>query len=156
MDESKLSPPVRRINEQVFLYHNAECTKIKVPEIGAAQAIWYDLAAIRTFYREIRNKHVSQPIVYILACRIGPFMWWISRCIHKAGGTILINPDGHEWMRGKWSKPVRAYWKWSEKLMVKYADRVVCDSKHIEAYIRKEYHNYRPMTSYIAYGSDIA
>lgn len=42
--------------------------------------------------------------------------------IHALGGKVLVNPDGHEWMRAKWSAPVRKYWKVSERGMVKHAD----------------------------------
>lgn len=156
MDERKLGSAARKIDANTFVYHNAECFKIKVPYIGAAQAIYYDLASFRYCYKQIKRKRIPHPIIYILACRIGPFMRFMSKAVHRAGGEILVNPDGHEWKRGKWSKPVQSYWKWSEKLMVKYADRVVCDSKHIEEYIHREYGSYRPRTSYIAYGSDIA
>ena len=45
----------------------------------------------------------------------------------------MVNPDGHEWLRAKWSLPVRKYWKFSEQLMVKHADLLVCDSKNIES-----------------------
>ena len=48
---------------------------------------------------------------------------------------MIINPDGHEWMRSKWPLPVRKYWKMSERLMVKNADLVICDSVKIEKYI---------------------
>lgn len=30
--------------------------------------------------------------------------------------------SGHEWLRAKWSAPVRRYWKISEQLMIKYCD----------------------------------
>ena len=66
-----------------------------------------------------------------------------------------MNPDGHEWMRQKWSAPVRKYWKLSERLMVKHADLLVCDSVNIEKYIRTEYGKYHPRTTYIAYGADV-
>ena len=49
----------------------------------------------------------------------------------------MVNPDGHEWLRAKWSLPVRKYWKISEQLMVKHADLLICDSKNIESYIQK-------------------
>ena len=60
---------------------------------------------------------------------------------------------GHEFLRAKWPKAVRKYWKWSEKKMVKDADLVICDSVNIEKYIKEEYHH--PHTTYIAYGADI-
>ena len=50
-----------------------------------------------------------------------------SKEIHKLGGKVYVNPDGHEWKRAKWNKLIRMYWKLSEKLMVKSADLLVCD-----------------------------
>ena len=50
---------------------------------------------------------------------------------------------------------MRRYWKYSEGLMVKSADLLVCDSKNIERYILRTYRKYAPVTEYIAYGSDI-
>ena len=73
----------------------------------------------------------------------------------KYGISIYINPDGHEWLRSKWSKPVKKYWKLSEKLMVKQADLVICDSKNIERYILDSYKKYNPNTTFIAYGADL-
>lgn len=75
--------------------------------------------------------------------------------IHSIGGEVFLNPDGHEWMRAKWSKPVRAYWKYSEKHMVKHADLIICDSKNIEKYIQDTYPQYQPKTTFIAYGAEI-
>ena len=40
-----------------------------------------------------------------------------------------------------------------EKLMVKHADLLVCDSKNIEQYIQEDYKQYQPKTTYIAYGT---
>ena len=57
-------------------------------------------------------------------------------------------------MRAKWSAPVRKYWKWSEKLMVKHADLLVCDSKNIEKYIQNSYKEFKPNTTFIAYGAE--
>ena len=70
-----------------------------------------------------------------------------------------MNPDGHEWMRAKWSAPVRKYWKLSEKVMTKYSDLLICDSKNIERYIHESYDGKgiggsNPKTTYIAYGAD--
>lgn len=136
------------------IYHNARCFHIKVPNIGPAQAIWYDVAALKRCCRYIAEHKIENPIVYILACRIGPFMAHFVRKIHKLGGVVYVNPDGHEWMRAKWPAPVRAYWKWSEKLMTKYADLMICDSKNIEKYILEQYASYKPATTFIAYGAE--
>lgn len=155
MDESKFEG-VTKINDHEFELHNAHCFKIDVPQIGSAQAIYYDVAALKVCCEHIKKNCIPHPIVYIMACRIGPFARHFYHEIHKLGGTVYLNPDGHEWMRTKWSAPVRKYWKESEHLMVKYADLVICDSKNIEKYIKEEYAKYNPETTFIAYGSETA
>lgn len=158
-DENEL-PGVVHIAPNEFECHNAHCIKIKVPQIGAAQAIIYDCMALSWCCKYIESHHIENPIVYILACRVGPFISHYYRRIHRLGGRVYLNPDGHEWMRSKWSLPVRQYWKVSERLMVKYADLVICDSVNIERYIHKEYNGKgiagaNPKTTYIAYGADL-
>ena len=135
-------------------YHNARCFHLKVPNIGPAQAIYYDVKALSACCKYIKDHKIEKPIVYILACRIGPFMARFVRKIHKLGGLVFVNPDGHEWLRAKWPAPVRKYWKISEKLMVKRADLLVCDSKNIESYIQNIYKAYHPATTFIAYGAE--
>ena len=137
-----------------FEYHNARCFKVKVPNIGPAQAIYYDVEALRRCVAYIREHKIEHPIVYVLACRIGPFCAHFERQIHRLGGKLYVNPDGHEWMRAKWSAPVRRYWKLSERLMVKHCDLLICDSKNIEKYIHEEYGKYDPKTTYISYGAE--
>lgn len=139
---------------KTFEYHNADCFDVKVPSIGPAQAIYYDVAALNQCVRYIKRHNIQHPIVYILACRIGPFAAHFQRVIHKLGGKLYINPDGHEWMRAKWSAPVRKYWKISEQLMAKHCDLLICDSKNIEDYIHDEYGKYNPKTTFISYGAE--
>lgn len=159
MDESKLNN-VKRINNHEFIFHNAHCIKIDVPQIGPAQAIYYDVAALKACCKHIEKNNISHPIVYIMACRIGPFAHHFYNKIHRLGGKVFLNPDGHEWMRAKWSAPVRKYWKISEKMMVKFSDLVICDSINIEKYIHEQYDGKgikksNPKTTFIAYGADL-
>lgn len=142
-------------DNRTFCRHNATGFNIKVPDIGAAQAIYYDIKALFWTLEYIKKYHIERPVIYILACRIGPFMAYFEKRIHKAGGKIFINPDGHEWMRAKWSLPIKKYWKLSEKMMVKHSDLLICDSQNIETYILEEYQQFRPQTVFIAYGADI-
>ena len=144
------------ITEDRFEHNGAICFNVDVPNIGPARAIAYDIAAVNKAIELAKENKDEAPIFYILACRIGPFISRIKRKILAIGGTLLVNPDGHEWLRAKWSMPVRKYWKFSEKLMVKHADLLVCDSKNIEQYIQEDYKQYQPETTYIAYGTDTA
>lgn len=158
MDESKLAG-AKRINDREFELHNAHCFKIPVPNIGPAVAIYYDVAALNYCCEYIEKNRIKNPIVYILACRIGPFMEHYYRKIHKLGGRAFLNPDGHEWLRAKWSKAIKKYWKISEQMMVKHSDLVICDSINIEKYIHKCYDRKgirggNPKTTFIAYGAE--
>lgn len=155
MEPNKL-PGTVSINDSEFTYCNAHCVLIPVPEkLGSAQAIFYDIMALKWACDYIERNHIQNPIVYILASRIGPFEKKYVQRIHDEGGLVYQNPDGHEDWRAKWSLPIRKYWKHSERLAIKYADLVVCDSKSIEEYIRDEYSEFEPKTTFIAYGSHV-
>ena len=142
-------------NAKHYGYHGAECQEITVPNIGGAKAILYDLKALDWALAQIKQHQLRDGIVYILACRVGPFVKKYVKRFHQYGFQVWVNPDGHEWKRAKWSLPVRKYWKVSEKGMVKHADYLVCDSKSIEAYIHEDYGQFNPQTTFIAYGADI-
>ncbi|MYY59207.1 glycosyltransferase family 1 protein [Ligilactobacillus salivarius] len=136
-------------------YNGAECQEIYVPNIGGSKVILYDLRSLDWALDTIKERNLTDGIVYILACRIGPFLHKYIKKFHNHGFKVWVNPDGHEWKRAKWSVPVRKYWKVSEKLMVKNADFLICDSKSIEEYIHEDYRKYNPQTTFIAYGADI-
>ena len=136
-----------------YIYHNAECFQIEVPEkLGAAQAIYYDCKALKETIKIIKKEKIENAIVYVMACRIGPFFGRYVREIKRLGGRVFLNPDGHEWKRAKWNRFIRAYWKKSEELMVKKSDLIICDSINIEKYIKESYGVNN--TTFIAYGAE--
>lgn len=141
-------------NNEEFKHNGARCFNVKVPNIGPAKAVYYDVIALKECIKYIKENRIENPIVYILACRIGPFVGYYKKQLKKLGGTLFVNPDGHEWKRAKWNAVIRRYWKISEKLMVKHADLLVCDSINIEKYIKEDYKEYNPKTTFIAYGAD--
>ena len=68
--------------------------------------------------------------------------------------TIIIsNMDGMEWKRSKYSKVIREFLKYAEKLAVKYSSFLVADSPVIQAYLKDTYNT---GSSYIPYGADIS
>lgn len=139
-----------------FEYNNSRCFNINVPNIGSAKAVYYDITALRKVIAYIKENNIKDCVVYILACRIGPFIGHYKKILKKMGIPLYINPDGHEWKRAKWNKIIKKYWKFSERLMVKNADLLICDSINIEKYIKEDYKKYNPQTTYIAYGASIA
>lgn len=142
-------------NFDEYYHNNARCFNIKVPNVGSAKAVVYDLLSLRDCIRYIKEHNVKNSIVYILACRIGPFFSYYKRKLKKLGVKVFVNPDGHEWKRSKWNYWIKRYWKYSERLMVKHADLLICDSKGIESYIHNDYCKYSPETTFIAYGADL-
>ncbi|TWD92378.1 rhamnosyltransferase [Neobacillus bataviensis] len=143
-------------NHNEFEHNGARCFNVNVPDIGSAKAVLYDLLSLKECIKYIREHNLKNCIIYILACRIGPFMSYYKRTLDRMGVKVYVNPDGHEWKRSKWNAAIRRYWKISEQLMVKHSDLLVCDSKGIESYIHADYGKYNPKTTFIAYGADVA
>lgn len=143
-------------NDNEFYYNNARCFNVKVPNVGSAKAVIYDVLSIKESLRYIKANNLTNCIVYILACRIGPVFSKYKKDLEKQGIKVFVNPDGHEWKRSKWNYWIKRYWKLSERLMIKHADMLICDSQGIVSYIKKEYKAYQPVTTFIAYGADIS
>ena len=139
-----------------YEYNGADCFNIEIPNVGPGKAILYDLRALKYTIKYIKTNGLHDGIVYVLACRIGPFFNKYVKKLHKLGFKVYVNPDGHEWLRSKWNYLIKKYWKLSEKLMVKHADLLICDSVNIERYIKETYSKYNPDTTFIAYGADTA
>lgn len=137
------------------IYNDARCFDVKVPNLGPAKAVIYDVFAIKHILKYIKANNIKEATLLILACRIGIVFRRYVKKLHKAGVRVIINPDGHEWKRSKWPWIVKKYWKFSEKKMVKYADRIICDSVNIEKYIQSEYAKYKPNTCYVSYGAEV-
>lgn len=139
-----------------YEHNDAHCFQLKVPHIGPARAMYADILAFKYLLKYVKKNNVKDFTVLVLACRIGIVFRKYVKKVHKLGGKVIVNPDGHEWKRSKWSKPIKKYWKYSEKKMVKYSDLLICDSVNIEQYIKNEYSSFSPNTTYIAYGADVA
>ena len=139
---------------QHFDYKGVDCFSIKAPKLGPARVIAYDMMAINYALKVIKKQGIKKPIFYILGNTIGAFVAPFARKIHKMGGRFYINPDGLEWKRAKWAKPIQAYLKYSEKIMTRHADLVISDNPGIESYIKEAYPWSK--TTYIAYGTDLS
>ena len=154
MDESGLAG-VTPLDSRTFLWNGARIRKLSVPPLGPAQAVALDINGLRQAVRFCRENRMKQPVFYLLACRIGPFLGPLVRAVHRLGGTLYVNPDGQEYLRAKWPAPVRAYWRLSERLTVRRADVLVCDSRRIEANLLETYKRYAPKTVFIPYGAHL-
>ena len=136
-----------------FDYKGTDCFTVNPPKLGPARVIAYDMMAINYSLKFIKKEEIQEPIFYILGNTIGAFIAYFAKKIQSIGGVLLVNPDGLEWKRAKWSKPVQSYLKYSEKEMTKYADLIISDNRGIETYIHDTY----PWsnTTFSAYGTDL-
>ena len=137
-----------------FDYKGADCFTVNPPKLGPARVIAYDMMAINYSLKLIKKEGIEAPIFYILGNTIGAFIVHFAKKIQSVGGTLLVNPDGLEWKRAKWSKPVQSYLKYSEKEMTKYANLIISDNRGIETYIQDTYP--WSSTTFIAYGTDLS
>lgn len=68
----------------------------------------------------------------------------------KRKSIIITNMDGLEWKRSKYSRPVRQFLKFAERLAALSSDYLVADSLGIQSYLKKRYGK---ESTYIAYGA---
>lgn len=133
-------------------FHGADCFTINPPHIGSARVIAYDVMALNYSLKMVKEQNIEYPVFCILGNTIGPLVSWYARRIHAVGGTLIVNPDGLEFKRSKWSRIVRAYLKWAERCMANTADIIVSDNIGIQEYMQRTYP--RVNSTFIAYGTD--
>lgn len=66
--------------------------------------------------------------------------------------VIVSNMDGLEWKRAKYSKPVRVFLKYAERLAVEYSHFHIVDSSEIQDYYKNKYNI---QCEYIPYGASL-
>lgn len=87
--------------------------------------------------------------VILLGVSAGPFVPIMRRLVR--GGRLIVNVDGLESRRMKWSASGKRYLSWAERVAIRAAHDVVADNDAIAKIILAE-HNRTATT--IAYGSD--
>lgn len=63
---------------------------------------------------------------------------------------IITNMDGLEWKRSKYSRPVRQFLKFAERLAAVSSDHLISDSLGIQKFLKERYNK---ESTYIAYGA---
>lgn len=125
-------------------WHNVNLIHCYDPEkkLGTAGQFIYDLNCIR----DSRKRKFD----VILALGYTSFSLW-ARLLPRDTLTV-INMDGLEWKRTKYSKSVQRFLRYAERLAVKYCDRHIADSPAIQTYLKEKY---GIPSKYIAYGAEI-
>lgn len=126
---------------------------IFVEDQGFVTMFTFTIKATRFFFKYIKEHDIKNAVILMLGCKVGPLFPFWKRKLKKLGVKLIINPDGLEWKREKWSWWIKKCFKISERYCIKYSDYCVCDSKSIESYVKEEYKKYSPRTKFIAFGA---
>ena len=121
-------------------YNNARLLYFPLNANGV-QSILYDVVSMiyALFFAD------TFLILGVSGCIVLPFISLFAR------KHIVVNIDGLEWKRGKWNTFAKWFLKFSEKMAVKFSNKVITDNKAIQDYVKKEYGIH---SSLIAYGAD--
>lgn len=114
---------------------------IKSPQRGIFRILYefmYD--AYSLFWASTRTD-----VVYMLGYSAS-FFFFIPKLFGK---QLLVNPDGLEWKRSKFSGTIKILLKFCEKLMIFWTKDIIADSKAIKRYLDDRY---GIKSHYIAYG----
>lgn len=128
--------------EQLPSFNNATLRYINLNANGI-QSIPYDMLSILNALKFAD----TLLILGVSGCLILPFIKLFSK------KRLVVNIDGLEWKRQKWNGFAKWFLKFSERLAVKYADKLVTDNKVIQDYVTATYN--KP-SHLIAYGGDHA
>lgn len=112
-------------------------------KLGTAGQFFYDLNCIL----DTRKKNFD----IILQLGYTSSSVW-GKLLPRKKSKIITNMDGLEWKRSKYSKKVRNFLLYAEKLGVKHSDHLISDSLGIQAYLQEKY---KINSTYIPYGSNI-
>ncbi|MEZ4792901.1 MAG: DUF1972 domain-containing protein [Gelidibacter sp.] len=111
-------------------------------KIGTAGQFVYDFNCII----DSRQRHFD--VILQLGYTSSSIWYWMM----PKESLIITNMDGMEWKRSKYSKKVRKFLKYAEKLVVKSSDFLISDSIGIQEYIKTKYNK---DSEFIAYGATL-
>lgn len=122
--------------------HNNASLKYIPLKANGIQSIPYDIISL---FKAVKKNHTIL-ILGVSGCIILP----LFRFLYKEK-RLIINIDGLEHRRQKWSKLAKRFLKYSERLAIKYGDDIITDNKAIEKYVKDEYGR---ESIFIAYAGD--
>ena len=140
--------------EITIINDNISILPIKVSNQGSFNMFLYSVKSIDFVINYINENNIKNAYIYILGLKSLHYLSLKRKILKKLGATIIVNPDGLEWMRSKWGITAKTFFKISERMMLKASDIIVCDSLGIKDYVEDKYPKLTNKLKYIAYGSN--
>lgn len=128
------------------------CIRVCEKEQGSSAMMKYDRKCTDYAVHYIKENNISNPILFHLGVRIGPYLYLKRRQIKKNHIMMMENSAGAEWRRTKWNKLVQVYLYISAMMMAKSTDCMVCDNEGIRELYERILHGRKPKLDYVAYG----
>lgn len=122
-------------------WHGVERVHVRVARVGAAGTIAFD-------WHSIRHAAAQDGVCLVLGYNTAVLLAMLR--VHSK--KILINMDGIEWRRPKWSRPVRAWFYLNEWIGARIGHRLVADHPAIADHLAKR--RSRNAIATIPYGGD--
>jgi glycosyltransferase involved in cell wall biosynthesis len=124
-------------------YKGVSLKHIKTPKITAIRSIWFDTVSIL----KCLGKY---DVVYMLGYSVA-FAFFLPRIF---GDKFLVNMDGLEWKRTKWSAFAKRYLHAMEHLATSLATVAIADAEGIADHLIKQYGSPEKVVM-IPYGADV-
>lgn len=130
----------KKYDQQPATYKGVKLKYVNLDANGV-QSIPYDIVSMLS---ALRCADVLL-ILGVSGCIFLPVLKLLSK------KKVIVNIDGMEWRRAKWSRFAKWFLKLSEATAVRFADVTIADNKAIQQYVSAQYG--RP-SELIAYGAD--
>lgn len=134
----------KNYEQKLVSYKEAELIYLPFSANGA-QSIFYDITSLIICIFKKADNILLLGVSGAIALPLVKF--FAPNC------KVITNIDGLEWKREKWGYWVKKFLKFSEKVAVRYSDKVVSDNGAITSYVSSEYGK---NSNTIAYGGDHA
>lgn len=135
-----------KVNDNIIV------SPIYVKNSTSGKMFFYSIKAFKYYLKYIKNNNINNANMLILGLKLFYYLKLYKRKLKKLNIKTIINPDGMEWMRNKWSYPVKKFFLISERLMLNNCDLIICDGLGIKKYVDNKYPKLKNITKYIAYG----
>lgn len=130
--------PFAKVRNQT--YNNSRLIFLPLKANGPQSVIYDIFSIIHAFFKN--------DVLLVLGVS-GSIMFPILKLFGNR--KIVVNIDGIEHKREKWSHAAKRYLSFTEKIAIKHADTIIADNEGIKEYIKSKY-NKEP--ALIAYGGD--
>ncbi|MBR3199017.1 MAG: DUF1972 domain-containing protein [Bacilli bacterium] len=125
---------------------------IYIKNKGSIKMFLYAIKSFNFYLKYIENNNIDNAYIYVLGLKLFNYLAIKKRIINKLNIKVFVNPDGLEWMRSKWSYPVKKFFLLSERFMLNNCDKIICDALGIQEYVCRKYPKLSSKTEVIAYG----